>query len=366
MAKIVTVVGARPQFIKAAALSRVLRRHHQEVLVHTGQHHDPNMSDIFFSEMGIPEPDHNLGIAGGTHAQMTGRMLMALEEVLVKERPDLLLVYGDTNSTLAAALAAVKLHVPVAHVEAGDRVGTLHNPEEVNRILTDHVSTLRFACVHSAMEEMAKENLLTGAHLAGDPMYDAFLYYQEKSRSHPMADLVHFDGKPLSLPQTYYYLTCHRQENTDDLNKLSEILEAMEALDAPVIYPVHPRNRKDVLNLRERHGYGNVLFTPPLGYLTSIRLVSGAKKVVTDTGGLQREAFFAGVQCVTVLDFVAWPETMVSNRNQLARPEKDDILDKLALLQQVDPDYLPFGDGHACEKIVEVLNQYFNHQGAAS
>ena len=177
MGKVLTVVGARPQFIKAAALSRVLRKSHREILVHTGQHHDANMSDIFFKELDIPKPDYNLAIAGGSHAQMTGRMLIALEEVIEQEKPDLVLVYGDTNSTIAAAMAAVKLHVPVAHVEAGNRVGTLDNPEEVNRILTDHIARLHFACVESAMGFLAKENLLASAHLVGDPMYDAYVYY---------------------------------------------------------------------------------------------------------------------------------------------------------------------------------------------
>lgn len=362
MARILTVVGARPQFIKAAALSRVLRRSHQEILVHTGQHFDLNMSGIFFDELGIPTPDYNLGIAGGSHARMTGRMLIAIEEMLLKEKPEMLLVYGDTNSTLAAALAAVKLHIPLAHVEAGNRVGTLQNPEEVNRRLTDHVSSLLFACVPSAMDFLKKENLADHAYLVGDPMYDAFLFYQDKALIHPMDDLIDLDNQPIALPKSFYYLTCHRQENTDDLHKLGEILAAMESLDAPVIYPVHPRNRKDVSMLNEQNQYRNILFCQPIGYLSSINLVSRAIKVVTDSGGLQREAFFAGVQCVTVLDFVCWPETMVSYRNQLAQPQRDDILQKLSATQSIDPHYLPFGDGHACEKITDIIDNYVNDQ----
>lgn len=354
---ILTVVGARPQFIKAAALSRVLRKSREEKLVHTGQHHDANMSGVFFDELDIPRPDYNLGIAGGTHAQMTGRMLIALEEVLEKEKPGLLLVYGDTNSTLAAALAAVKLGITVAHVEAGNRVGTLRNPEEVNRILTDHVSTLRFACVQSAMDELAKENLSAGSYLAGDPMYDAFLYYKEKSETRPLTDLLDFEGRPISFPRTFYYMTCHRQENTDDPEKLHEILSAMDSLDAPTVYPVHPRNRRDVEALREKHGYRQILFSQPVGYLTSISLVSRAQKIVTDSGGVQREAFFAGKQCVTVLDFVAWPETMVGNRNQLASPHMLNILKALSAPMDHVVAYQPFGDGNACVKITEVLSK---------
>ena len=181
--KIVTVVGARPQFIKAAAMSRVLRKRHEEILVHTGQHYDTMMSDVFFTELSIPKPDYNLGISGGTHAEMTARMLLAVDETLAREQPDALLVYGDTNSTLAAALAAVKRHIPVLHVEAGNRLHTLQNPEEINRVLTDHMSTLLFACVPSALDELKKENLGDRAHWVGDPMFDAFQFYRKSGRA---------------------------------------------------------------------------------------------------------------------------------------------------------------------------------------
>lgn len=358
MGKVLTVVGARPQFIKAAALSRVLRKTQQEILVHTGQHFDANMSDVFFEELEIPKPDYNLGISGGSHANMTAKMLIAIEEVLLQEKPDLLLIYGDTNSTLAAALAAVKLHIPIAHVESGNRVGILTNPEEVNRIVADHLSTLRFACVDSAMGSMEKENLLKNAHLVGDPMLDAFLFYQDKAKNRTMNDLIGLDGAQISLPEDYCYLTCHRQENSDDVGKLEQILNAMEGQSVPTIYPVHPRNREAVQRLQQKRAYHNILFTQPLGYLSSIALVSGAQRVVTDSGGVQREAFFAGVPCVTVLDFVCWPETMVSNRNLLATPDAQDIMDKLTVEQLIDPAYQPFGDGHACEKIVHIIDRH--------
>ena len=356
--KIVTVVGARPQFIKAAVGSRQLRKMNTEILVHTGQHHDANMSDVFFQEMDIPKPDYNLGIAGGTHAQMTGRMMIALEEVLIKEEPDALLVYGDTNSTMAAALAAVKMHIPVLHVEAGNRFGSLDSPEEINRIVTDHVSTLRFACVESALESLKKENLARGSYLVGDPMYDAFLYYTEKSEETSIMDALDFNGNTIVIPKRYYYMTCHRQENTDDPQNLKGILDAMEILDAPTIYPVHPRNHARVVELQKEREYRNILFLQPVGYLTSIHLVNHSEKVVTDSGGVQREAFFAGKQCVTVLDFVVWPETMVSNRNQLAKPEKEDILEKLSAKQSLDPAYHPFGDGHAAEKTCGIIQKW--------
>lgn len=360
MGKVLTVVGARPQFIKAAALSRVMRKSHREVLVHTGQHHDANMSDIFFEELDIPKPDYNLGIAGGSHAQMTGRMLIALEEVIEREEPDLVMVYGDTNSTIAAAMAAVKLHVPVAHVEAGNRVGTLDNPEEVNRILTDHIARLHFACVESAMVFLAKENLLASAHLVGDPMYDAYAYYIEKARNNQAMHMLDIKGDLVALPNEFNYLTCHRQENTDYADKLDNILAAANTLEHPTIYPVHPRNRRDVLRLMEERGYKNLIFLQPVGYLTSLNLVSGASRIITDSGGVQREAFFAGVPCVTVLDFVCWPETMVDNRNQLSKPITEEILSKFDNLQHIDPGYQPFGDGHACERITNIIGEFLS------
>ena len=290
---------------------------------------------------------------------MTARMLIALEEVLVKEQPDALLVYGDTNSTLAAALAAVKLHIPVLHVEAGNRLGSLKNPEEVNRILTDHMAAMLFACVPSALESLRSENLGARAWLAGDPMLDAFLYYRGLSGGKPPATLQGLDGQPVAMPDRFYYLTCHREENTRNDATLSEILLAMESLPWPTLYPVHPRNRETAARLAASLGLRNVRLLRPLGYLESVALVSGAQRVVTDSGGVQREAFFAGVPCVTVFDCAVWPETMTGQCNVLAAPSREDILEKLAV-EPVWPDGdNPFGDGHACEKIVTLLGSSF-------
>lgn len=353
--KVVTVVGARPQFIKAAVVSRQLRKNADEILIHTGQHYDYNMSDVFFEQLSIPHPDYNLGIAGGTHGQMTGKMLASIEEVLMKENPDKVLVYGDTNSTLAAALAAVKLHIPVNHVEAGNRLNNLSNPEEVNRICTDHVSDKLFACTQSAMDFLKKENLSAKSYLVGDPMYDAFLYYQNISPDLDSVQLNDLEGNQIAVPREFYYMTCHRQENTDTDEKLNSILSAMNSLDAPTIYPVHPRNAKRADLICKEKQYQNILLVTPVGYLESIALVNGAKKIVTDSGGLQREAFFAGKQCVTVFDNVVWPETMVSNRNRLAKPDEADIVNNLNRKQEIDGDYQPFGDGHSAEKICAEL-----------
>ena len=355
--KIVTVVGARPQFIKAAVVSHVLRKNHTELLIHTGQHYDYNMSAQFFEVLSLPEPDYQLGISGGTHAQMTGKMMMAIEEVLMNEKPDVLLLYGDTNSTLAAALAAVKLHVPVCHVEAGNRAGSLTNPEEVNRICTDHVASLLLCSNQSSVENLARENL-TG-HFVGNTMYDAFVQYRDTKKPADLRLTLLEGGVSAGVPEEYYYLTCHREENTRSDEVLTEIFSAMERLDAPVVYPVHPRNKQRALRLKDKCGLKNIILAEPVSYVDSICLVSNAKKVVTDSGGVQTEAFFAGVKCVTIFDFVVWPETMRDGRNVLSRPDAGEILRKLAEPQRIDPCYLPFGDGHSAEKIVEYLEASF-------
>ena len=354
--KVVTVVGARPQFIKAAVVSHELRKKHEEILVHTGQHFDYNMSGQFFDELHIPDPNYNLGISGGTHGQMTGQMLIAIEKILIKEVPDYLLVYGDTNSTLAAALGAAKLHIPICHVEAGTRTHCMTNPEEVNRICTDHLSTILLTCTEDDIRELENEGLHNRVQFVGDPMYDAFYKFADSLKLHEMR-LFTIAGDKVVIPDDFYYLTCHREENADDL-KLTEICKAMEQLPYPVIFPVHPRNTGRILRINSRGNFKNVIFTKPVSYLESICLVQHAKKVITDSGGLQREAFFAERQCVTILNHVTWKATMVGNRNQIAKAEKDDILEKLYREQNVDGNYKPFGDGHAAERIVEELEKH--------
>lgn len=356
--KIVTIVGARPQFIKAAVVSRELRKRAEEVLVHTGQHYDHNMSDVFFEELDIPKPDYNLGISGGSHGKMTGEMLIKIEEVLMKEQPDMVLVYGDTNSTMAGALAAVKLHIPICHVESGGRLGTIANPEEVNRITTDHVSSLLLCCTESAVDFLEKEGKTENVQLVGDPMYDAFVYYGKQVGDNKPVELILLDGTTMEIPDKYYYMTCHRQENTDTDETLKAILSAVDSLDAPCIYPVHPRNHKRAEALQAEYGFENVILCEPVGYLTSVYLTHHAEKIVTDSGGLQREAFFAGKQCVTIFDHIVWPETMIDNRNQLAKPDKEDILAKLNAQQVINADNQPFGDGHSAEKIVDAILNY--------
>lgn len=356
-AKVMTVVGARPQFIKAAAVSPALaQRGIAETLVHTGQHFDYGMSQVFFDELGILKPKVNLGVSGGSHAEMTARMLVELERAMVDERPDAVLLYGDTNSTLAAALAAAKLHVPVVHVEAGARTRSMTNPEEINRVCTDHVASLLLACTEANLANLASEGLAARSRFVGDPMYDAFLRFSGVSEKPKLESLV--DARGVDVPGRFYYLTCHREENTAEASTLAGILGAMESLDAPTVYPVHPRNAATARALAAKYGYRNVLFTQPVGYLGSVWLVNHAEQVVTDSGGLQREAFFAGVKCTTVLDFEVWPETMVGNRNLLAAPDAEAIREAMLAEQEIDPAYMPFGDGRASELIAAAIDEF--------
>ena len=352
--KILTVVGARPQFIKAAAVSRKLRINNEEILVHTGQHYDNNMSEVFFEEMHIPHPDYNLKISGGGHGEMTGRMLIELEKLLLEVKPEVVLLYGDTNSTLAGALAAVKLHIPIVHVEAGNRLGSLDNPEEVNRIMADHVSSLLLCATKTARDNLIKENLGEKAYVVGNIMYDSFLSFTARMEEGPLI-LESYDGTGYQVPESFYYLTCHREENTFSDEPLNEIFMAMEELDAPAIYPVHPRNKDRASRLMEKYHYKNLKLIPPVKYSESVWLTNHAKKIITDSGGLQCEAFFAKKQCVTVFPYEVWPETFVDNRNQLASPKKEEILEKLSKKQKIDESYQPFGDGHTAEKIVALI-----------
>lgn len=356
--RILTVVGARPQFIKAAVVSHEIEKHPavEELIVHTGQHYDHNMSETFFEELAIPQPAFNLGISGGSHAEMTSAMLVELEKVMMEIHPDMVLLYGDTNSTLAGALASAKLHIPIVHVEAGARTHSMANPEEINRICTDHVASLLLTCTEENLDNLRHEGLEARARFVGDLMYDAFIENLPHAKAPALVSIE--GGTELPFPQSYYYLTCHREENTDP-QTLNLLLDAMDTLDAPVIYPVHPRNRQKVHQVMEEHGYGNVLVVDPVGYLESLYLIDNARQVVTDSGGLQREAFFAEVKCTTLLDFEVWPETMVDGRNLLASPNRRSILSAMETRQYIDPMYKPFGDGHAATKIVEALAASF-------
>jgi UDP-N-acetylglucosamine 2-epimerase len=310
--RFVSIVGARPQFVKAAVVSRAIRRRHEEVLVHTGQHYDADMSAVFFDEMAIPEPDVQLESGSGSHAQQTAAMLVGIEQVLVERAPDWVVTFGDTNSTLAGALAAAKLHIPVAHVEAGLRSFNWGMPEEINRVLVDRMSTALFCPSETAVVNLRREGILEGVHLVGDVMAEALLDAARtaRTRSRVLDAFNVTDG-------CYVLATVHRAENTDDSHRLSQIVAALDAIAEPVVFPVHPRTRRGLDEL----GYEpprHIRMVPPLGYLDMVRLLIGARLVLTDSGGLQKEAYWAGVPCVTVRDETEWVETVAVGWNVLA------------------------------------------------
>jgi UDP-GlcNAc3NAcA epimerase len=350
--KFVSVVGARPQFIKASPLSRALRRSHREVLVHTGQHYDHGMSKIFFEELGIPVPDYDLGVGSGPHGSQTGAMLGAIEAVLEKESPNAVIVYGDTNSTLAGALAAAKLHVPVAHVEAGLRSFNRAMPEEINRVVVDHLSTWLFAPSTTAAEHLSREGLTAGVHVVGDVMVDALELHRERARS--SAGVVERLGV---APRRYYLATIHRAENTDDADRLRQIFAALGRLDLPVLLPLHPRTRKRVAETSVAIA-GNVRALEPLGYLEMISMLADAACVLTDSGGMQKEAYFLGVPCVTMRDETEWVETVAVGWNIVAGPDTERILAAVrAQTGERRPRPPLYGDGHTAERIVDILSR---------
>ena len=357
--KILTVVGARPQFVKAAAVSRVLRARHQEVLVHTGQHYDKNMSDIFFDELGIPKPDYNLGVGSGSHARQTADMLVGIEELLEKESPDAILVYGDTNSTLAGALAASKIHIPVAHVEAGLRSFNKRMPEEQNRVVTDHLSDVLFAPTQTAVDNLTREGIARNVFNVGDVMCDAVLHYaREIDKQTP--DYYFARSRRLlgegAMPQRWYLATIHRAENTDTPEKVYQVLSAFEELPCPVIFPVHPRTAPLVRQACEQHAFTNTVIIEPVGYIDMLFYTKNAVKVVTDSGGLQKEAYILHTPCVTVRDQTEWVETLAGNHNILCKPTREDILDKVLHTAVYESAYgKPYGNGDAARQITEKL-----------
>jgi UDP-GlcNAc3NAcA epimerase len=355
--KILTVVGARPQFIKAAAVSRAILERGgsavSESLVHTGQHYDENMSDVFFEELGISAPVYNLGIGGGTQGAMTGRMLESLEQVFLKERPDWVLIYGDTNSTLAAALAATKLHIPIAHVEAGLRSFNMRMPEEVNRIVADRVSSLLFCPTQTSVENLRNEGISAGVHLVGDVMYDVALHFGDLAASR--TDVLTRLG---IQSKSYVLATCHRAENTDDAARLAGIIAALAAVTSrrKVILPAHPRTLAKIREFGLFERLGGVSLIEPVSYLEMVMLEKHAAVIVTDSGGVQKEAFFYRVPCVTVRDETEWVETVRAGWNTLvgADPEKI-IASIMSDSQGTRRDLSPYGSGDAAERILDVL-----------
>lgn len=354
--KILTVVGARPQFIKASVVSQALKGVCEEVLVHTGQHYDRNMSDVFFEELKIPKPAYNLGVGSGSHGKQTGEMLMKIEEVLFQEKPDIMLVYGDTNSTLAGALAASKLHIPVAHVEAGLRSFNRRMPEEQNRVLTDHISEWLFCPTRTAAENLKKEGVTAGVQITGDVMLDSVLHFLTVAKQNP--DKTAIFRQLGIVPKQYRLATLHRAETTDGgLQAIVRIFQAFEKLPERVVLPIHPRTRPLAEEAVKKCGFHNIVLIDPVGYLEMLLLTSNACQVLTDSGGLQKEAWFMEVPCVTLRSETEWVETLAGNWNVLSSLETGDIYEK-AMHTVPDPEarrQMPFGDGKASEKIASLL-----------
>ncbi len=355
--KVVTIVGARPQFIKASPVSDALRREHTEILVHTGQHYDHDMSEVFFNELKIPKPNYNLNVRSGLHGQQTGTMMARIEETLIAEQPNWVLVYGDTNSTLAGALAAIKLHIPVAHVEAGLRSFNREMPEEHNRVLTDHCSNLLLCPTQTAVDNLAKEGITEGVHLVGDVMYDAVKKFGSLAKK--QAKILN----QLKLnPKKYLLATIHRAYNTDDPERLKQILNAFGNIQETIIFPIHPRTRKRIAEF----GLNNLLdaisktvhLIEPVGYLDMLSLEQHARLIITDSGGIQKEAYFFEVPCITLRPETEWVETVTAKWNILANIDDEIILN--AVHKKNWPQKQPppvFGDGEAAEKIVCLMKK---------
>jgi UDP-GlcNAc3NAcA epimerase len=365
--KVLSIIGARPQFIKAAPLSRALRQKHTEILVHTGQHYDENMSQVFFDDLGIPLPDHNLGVGSGPHGAQTGAMLAAIEPLLIDEAPDWTLVYGDTNSTLAGALAAAKLHIPLAHVEAGLRSFNRRMPEEINRLLSDHVSDLLLCPSQAAVDNLAAEGITRGVHYVGDVMADALEYASGRASDSPIL------GR-LGLHEGGYLLaTLHRAENTGDPRRLESIIAAFAQVQEPLIFPIHPRTRNaltllgyaglEIRNSKFEFSRGsssskNPVFIFPLGYLDMVALMRSARLILTDSGGMQKEAYWLGVPCLTLRDETEWVETVTAGWNRLVGAHTQAILQAVQDFNPPQSHPPLYGGPGAAQRIVSLLEDH--------
>lgn len=352
--KLLSIIGARPQFVKASVVSREIRaRGINEILVHTGQHYDDNMSRIFFEEMGIPRPDYNLGVGSGTQGTQTAASLERVESVMLQEKPDWVLVYGDTNATIAGALAAAKLHIPIAHVEAGLRSYNRTMPEEINRVVTDVLATLLFCPTDAAVNNLKQEGITRGVHVIGDVMVDALRHYtplgEEKSRILSLLEIQ---------PKNYALMTIHRPANADSPERLQALMEALKNSPCPVIFPVHPRTRRLVEQVFTLKNHP-VQLVDPVGYLDMMVLEKNARVIVTDSGGIQKEAYLHKVPCLTVRPETEWVETVADGWNTLV----NDRIGELSALIAEPPTprkwSAHYGDGQAAEKITEILLQSF-------
>lgn len=350
MKTIATIVGARPQFIKCAPVSREIRQFFREILIHTGQHYDYNMSQAFFEELAIPEPDYNLCIGSGNHGEQTGRMLIELEKLLNKIKPDLVMVYGDTNSTMAGALVAAKLQIPLAHVEAGLRSFNRTMPEEINRIVADALAQFLFVPTQTAVKHLKNEGITQGVYLVGDVMYDSFLF--NLSRVDAAAVLAKYNVSS----QNFILTTIHRPQNTDDPAILKALISTLEHLDEPILFPVHPRTMKFIRHHHLTINNSNLRLIEPVGYLDMLALEKNARVILTDSGGVQKEAYFAGVPCLVLRTETEWVELVESGWAKIIGTDFQRIPEEIAKLQNFAPARTKiFGDGTASIQITELL-----------
>ncbi len=348
--RMASVVGARPQFIKLAPVSCALRQRHEEIIIHTGQHYDYRMSALFFDELTVPAPDYNLEVGSASHGAQTGRMLEAIEQILMKERPDWVIVYGDTNSTLAGALAAAKLHIPIAHVEAGLRSFNRTMPEEVNRVVADHLSDRLFCPTETARKHANNEGITQGVEVVGDVMYDILLQVLPKIHAHAQALLPALEV----IPQAYVLVTVHRAANTDDPEVIRDIACALNKLEMPIIFPVHPRTRA-CLERYDITWRKHIQLIEPVSYIDMLALERGAYRIFTDSGGVQKEAFLLGVPCVTLREETEWPETVEAGWNVLVGSSCQAIIEAAGRSMPKPPQQNPFGDGNAAVRIAQAL-----------
>lgn len=350
--KIVSIIGARPQFIKASPVSRLLRINHCEVLVHTGQHYDDNMSAVFFNELDIPEPEYHLGIGSASHGAQTGAMLEAIERVLLIEKPDWVLVYGDTNSTLAGALAASKLQIKIAHIEAGLRSFNRAMPEEVNRVLTDHLAHLLLCPSQIAVENLAREGLTQRVYLVGDVMADTLAYARFRSK-----DRSKILSRYKLKEKGFLLVTIHRAENTDNVERLSKIVNTLCQLEEPVIFPVHPRTRKVLKCISVISEHCPLILIDPVGYLDMIRLEEAARMILTDSGGIQKEAYWLQVPCVTLRNETEWVETAEAGWNMLVGANQELILRAIRSFQPPVEHPILYGDGCTAQRCINLMTE---------
>jgi UDP-GlcNAc3NAcA epimerase len=360
MINILTIIGARPQFVKAAVLSRLIRSEDwktqiHETILHTGQHYDENMSEIFFRDMQIPKPDIQLHVGGTTHGAMTGQMLIEIEAALFRVKPDMVLVYGDTNSTLSGALASSKHHIPVIHVESGLRSFNMRMPEEQNRILTDHLATWLFCPTDTAVNNLSREGITNGVHQVGDIMLDATLFYQRVLAIEEQQGKNRLSNLNLKhTPEHFLLATIHRAENTDKITRLTQIVEALNEVSCDIILPLHPRTRKKLSELNILLG-DNIKAIEPIGYLEMLALEMRADAIITDSGGVQKEAYFLKKPCITLRDETEWIETLEDGWNTLVGADKQLILNALNKLNRPAKQHTLFGTGDAGSKIINLL-----------